>query len=127
VRPDAAERSSAGYKPKGLLDSAERSSAGDEQQSLNNVERSSAGYKPEGLVAEGWAYFANSYRLSEAPAGFSASWAEYGDRFVAALELEGDGRRLLLCQFHPELSGPWGLELIRAWLGIAPEPYGGAS
>jgi len=29
VRPDAAERSSAGYKPKGLLDSAERSSAGE--------------------------------------------------------------------------------------------------
>jgi glutamine amidotransferase/cyclase len=23
---------------------------------------------------------------------------------------------VLACQFHPELSGPWGLELIKRWL-----------
>jgi imidazole glycerol phosphate synthase glutamine amidotransferase subunit len=74
-------------------------------------------------VRQGWAYFANSYRLSEAPEGFSMSLSEYGESFVAALERPS----LLLCQFHPELSGPWGLELIEAWLGPAAAPAGGAS
>jgi imidazole glycerol-phosphate synthase subunit HisH len=67
---------------------------------------------PSMMVRPGWAYFANSYRLTEAPAGFSASLAEYGESFLAAAERPG----LLLCQFHPELSGPWGLELIKRWL-----------
>ena len=77
----------------------------------------------KGAVVEGWAYFANSYRLSEAAGGFAASWAEYGERFIAALE----GPRLFLCQFHPELSGPWGLELIRVWLGTSAGAEGGAT
>jgi imidazole glycerol-phosphate synthase subunit HisH len=64
------------------------------------------------LVSAGWAYFANSYRLTEAPSGFAVCSAEYGERFVAAAERPG----LLLCQFHPELSGPWGLELLKRWL-----------
>jgi imidazole glycerol-phosphate synthase subunit HisH len=64
------------------------------------------------LVRRGWAYFANSYRLTEAPPGFAASLAEYGEDFLAAAERPG----LLLCQFHPELSGPWGLGLIGRWL-----------
>jgi imidazole glycerol phosphate synthase glutamine amidotransferase subunit len=64
------------------------------------------------LVRQGWAYFANSYRLTEVPEGFSAILAEYGESFIAAAERPG----LLLCQFHPELSGPWGLELIKRWL-----------
>ena len=79
------------------------------------VERSSTGDNPTGIqriVRRGWAYYANSYRLSEAPAGALASWSIYGEAFVAALERPG----LLLCQFHPELSGPWGLGLVRAWL-----------
>jgi imidazole glycerol phosphate synthase glutamine amidotransferase subunit len=90
-----------------------------------------------GAVGEGWAYFANSYRLSEAPTGFAASWAEYGEPFVAALERPLAGEEaprpravrpsLLLCQFHPELSGPWGLGLIRAWLGASVGAEGGAS
>jgi imidazole glycerol-phosphate synthase subunit HisH len=78
------------------------------------------------MVGEGWAYFANSYRLREAPEGFRAAWAEYGEDFVAALEPVGaGGARLLLCQFHPELSGPWGLGLLRAWLGSVSLPEGG--
>jgi imidazole glycerol phosphate synthase glutamine amidotransferase subunit len=90
-----------------------------------------------GAIGGGWAYFANSYRLSEAPTGFAASWADYGEPFVAALErpLEGEESlrpgaarpRLLLCQFHPELSGPWGLDLIRGWLGASAEPKRSAS
>ncbi len=80
-----------------------------------------------GIVREGWAYFANSYRLSEAPEGYAVNWSEYGEDFVAALEGHrpaGGGSGLLLCQFHPELSGPWGLELIGAWMGYSTAPQG---
>lgn len=71
-----------------------------------------------GLVEEGWACFANSYRLGsgEAALARAAGWrpasAEYGGAFVAALE-RGPS---LACQFHPELSGAWGAALLRRWL-----------
>jgi imidazole glycerol-phosphate synthase subunit HisH len=82
----------------------------------------------EGLVSEAWAYFANSYRLSDRPEGCSVAWAEYGEKFVAALERDcGAGGGLLLCQFHPELSGPWGLGLLESWLGSPNAAEGGAS
>jgi imidazole glycerol phosphate synthase glutamine amidotransferase subunit len=64
------------------------------------------------LVEPGWAYFANSYRLIEAPDGWASSTATYGKPFVAALERDG----VLACQFHPELSGPWGSDLLQRWL-----------
>ena len=79
------------------------------------TERSSAGEArsvSQRLVHDGWAYFANSYRLTSLPDELSGSWAEYGESFVAAAERPG----LLLCQFHPELSGPWGQGLIERWL-----------
>lgn len=60
----------------------------------------------------GWAYFANSYRLVEAPAGWAVASTWYGGRFVAGLE-RGD---ILACQFHPELSGTWGRGLLAHWL-----------
>jgi imidazole glycerol-phosphate synthase subunit HisH len=79
---------------------------------------------PDGrsLVADGWAYFANSYRLTQAPAGVGASFAVYGESFLAAAERPG----LLLCQFHPELSGPWGQGLIERWLGSGRPAKGSA-
>jgi imidazole glycerol phosphate synthase glutamine amidotransferase subunit len=58
------------------------------------------------------AAFANSYALRDAPPGWAAAWTTHGARFVAALER---GARLA-CQFHPELSGPAGMELVRRWL-----------
>jgi imidazole glycerol phosphate synthase glutamine amidotransferase subunit len=64
------------------------------------------------LVEPGWAYFANSYRLTEAPGGWASSTATYGKPFVAALERGG----VLACQFHPELSGQWGSDLLQRWL-----------
>jgi len=64
----------------------------------------------DGVAA--YAYFANSYRLKEPPPGWLAAWADYGGPFVAALE-RGP---VLLCQFHPELSGAWGLALLGRWL-----------
>jgi imidazole glycerol phosphate synthase glutamine amidotransferase subunit len=64
------------------------------------------------LLRDGYAYFANSYRLAEAPEGWCAATAEHGGRFVGAMERG----RLLACQFHPEISGKWGLGLLERWL-----------
>lgn len=64
------------------------------------------------LLADGAAYFANSYALEEAPAGWAAAWFEHGGRRVAALERGA----VLACQFHPELSGEWGAALLARWL-----------
>ncbi len=64
------------------------------------------------LLQAGYAYFANSYRLCEQPPGWTASRADYGGSFVAAMERGS----ILACQFHPELSGPWGLGLLKRWL-----------
>ncbi len=67
------------------------------------------------MLAAGHAYFANSYRLSEAPPGWRAAYADHGGRYVAALE-RGP---VLACQFHPELSGALGATLIKRWLKVA--------
>lgn len=64
------------------------------------------------LLTDGYAYFANSYRLQAAPEGWSAAMAEHGGRFVAAMERGNT----LACQFHPEISGQWGLGLLERWL-----------
>ena len=40
------------------------------------------------------------------------TWAEHGDRFVAAVE----NGPLVATQFHPEKSGDAGLTLLRTWL-----------
>ena len=72
------------------------------------------------LVKPGWAYFANSYRMDSAPSGCLVSKSAYGEDFCAAIEAWEDGSELpwlLLCQFHPELSGPWGLDLFLRWMG----------
>jgi glutamine amidotransferase len=60
----------------------------------------------------GYAYFANSYRLLQCPAGWQVAWADHGGRFVAAIQRGG----VLACQFHPELSGAWGVRLMQRWL-----------
>ena len=66
-----------------------------------------------GVVKSGYAAFANSYCLTEPPAGWEAAWTRHGARFISAL-VRGN---TLACQFHPELSGKWGLELLKGWLG----------
>lgn len=65
----------------------------------------------------GWAYYANSYRLPQAPAGWLGATSDYGGPFVAALERGA----VLACQFHPELSGAWGQDLLARWLARAPQ------
>jgi imidazole glycerol phosphate synthase glutamine amidotransferase subunit len=64
------------------------------------------------FLLPGHAYFANSYRLDVLPDGWFGAVANHGGPFVAALE-KGN---VLACQFHPELSGAWGMELLRRWL-----------
>lgn len=62
------------------------------------------------------AYFANSYRLTELPYGWSVATSDYAGPFIAAMERGAT----LACQFHPELSGPWGLRLLARWAGAEP-------
>ncbi len=68
------------------------------------------------MLTGGYAYFANTFRLTSAPAGWSAAWADHGGPFVAGLERAG----VLACQFHPELSGAWGQSLLARWLERSP-------
>ena len=71
------------------------------------------------MLGAGHAYFANSYRLTEAPEGWGVAYTDHGGRFVSAM-WRG---RVLACQFHPELSGPWGAGLLRRWaLGAEVSP-----
>jgi len=73
------------------------------------------------FIKPGWAYFANSYRVLGAPEGYISARSRYGEEFAAAVEGgidEASGvPAILLCQFHPELSGPWGLDLFMRWMG----------
>ena len=68
------------------------------------------------FLSEGYAYFANSYRLATAPPEWNCAVAEHGGPFIAAIEKDA----ILACQFHPELSGMWGIELMSRWLNTAP-------
>ena len=69
------------------------------------------------LIESGHAYFAHSFALADAPAGWQPATVEYGGRWIAALEREA----LLACQFHPELSGAWGIALLARWIARAAE------
>lgn len=64
------------------------------------------------IVPPGYAYFANSYRLTARPAGWEPVWCEYAGRFLAAVECGA----VVGCQFHPELSGAYGALLLNRWL-----------
>lgn len=65
------------------------------------------------ILNSGYAYFANSYRIAERiDSPWRCCMAEYGGSFVAAAERG----RILGCQFHPELSGVFGANILRKWL-----------
>jgi cyclase len=68
--------------------------------------------EPSASLPSGMAAFANSFCLTAVPPGWSATWTTHGLRFVSALTRG----RTLACQFHPELSGGFGLGLLQAWL-----------
>ena len=77
----------------------------------NRVEADASSILPPGMAA-----FANSYCMTEAPKGWNAAWTTHGLRFVSALTRG----RTLACQFHPELSGNFGMGFLRAWLSGEP-------
>lgn len=64
------------------------------------------------LLQDGYASYANSYRLTEAPPGWQVATTDHGGPFLAAIE-RGN---ILACQFHPEISGAWGQSLLARWL-----------
>lgn len=74
------------------------------------------------LLGSGDAAFANTYCLPEVPAGWAGASTVHGGRFVSALERG----RTLATQFHPELSGRFGMDLLRRWLADEPAGAGGA-
>jgi glutamine amidotransferase len=67
------------------------------------------------FVTPGWAYFANSYRRTDPVPGWTVAMSTHGDHFVSAMERGS----VLACQFHPELSGPWGAGLLDRWLAAS--------
>ena len=71
-------------------------------------------------LGTGTAAFANSFALSDPVPGWCGAWTAHGVRFAAALER----RRVVACQFHPELSGAYGYGVLERWLrgGVAPAP-----
>lgn len=76
------------------------------------------------LVEEGLAYFANSYRIGAEACAASDGWVcattEHAGPFVSAVERGA----VLGCQFHPEISGPWGQALLGRWMARANEEEG---
>ena len=68
-------------------------------------------------LTSGFAYYANSYAVREAPVGWSAAWSDYAGPFIAALERGS----VVATQFHPELSGAFGMELLTRWVSRAKE------
>lgn len=73
------------------------------------------------MIRGGFAYFANSFCLTEIRDLRSDGWcvatSNHGVDFVAAIQ-KGNW---LACQFHPELSGSYGLQLLQNWLVAADE------
>ncbi|MBC7463277.1 MAG: imidazole glycerol phosphate synthase subunit HisH [Actinobacteria bacterium] len=63
----------------------------------------------KGLEEESF-YFVHSY-AAKTESHKKIAWAEYGDRFIAAIEDEA----FFATQFHPEKSGAAGLALIKNW------------
>ena len=66
----------------------------------------------DGPYEAGEAYFANSYRLVEPPQGWGYAQSDYDGRFISSI-WRG---RMLACQFHPELSGQWGQQVLQNWI-----------
>lgn len=66
------------------------------------------------LFGSGYAYFANSFRLGEAPDGWECAMCEHGEPFVAAIR-RGN---VVACQFHPEISAEFGFSILEKWLEV---------
>lgn len=65
----------------------------------------------ESKLKEGHAYFVNSYHVLPEDDSIIAMQSDYHVAFCSAIS-KGN---ILAVQFHPEKSGPYGLELLRRW------------
>ncbi len=68
------------------------------------------------LGADPWVYFVHSFAVE--PSGSTLATCDYGGPVVA---VEG-GENIWATQFHPEKSGPVGLQILRNFVGIAERP-----
>lgn len=106
----AESEESPGVRGLGLVSSAIRRFGGDlkvPHMGWNAIDVDGAS-----VLRSGFAYFANSFRMVDCPPGWTSATCDYGGRFVAAIE-RGP---VVACQFHPELSGAFGQDLIKRWL-----------
>ncbi len=78
----------------------------------NNVRSDNSSRLFQGLQGESF-YFVHSFAAKNAVAGASNSWCNYGEDFLAAVELGA----VSAVQFHPEKSGAVGAKLIANWVG----------
>jgi glutamine amidotransferase len=81
------------------------------QMGWNTLDIATGSRLCRGLPDPAWVYFVHTYAVLEAPdAGPAArvTWADYGTRFVAALELGP----CWATQFHPEKSSAVGLAVL---------------
>lgn len=78
----------------------------------NNVRSDSSSLLFQGLQGESF-YFVHSFAAKKAVSGASNSWCNYGEDFLAAVELGV----VSAVQFHPEKSGAVGAKLIANWVG----------
>ena len=69
------------------------------------------------ILQSGYAYYANSYRLVPAAPGWERATTEHDGPFLAACE-RGP---IVACQFHPELSGDYGMGILERWRAAARE------
>lgn len=69
------------------------------------------------ILASGYAYYANSYRLDARAPGWQLATTDHGGTFLAACE-RGP---VVACQFHPELSGDFGMGILERWMAAARE------
>lgn len=65
-----------------------------------------------GPYETGEAYFANSFRLESKPTDWGFAETNYGGNFISSVWRD----RTLACQFHPELSGKWGQQVLKNWI-----------
>ena len=91
----------------------------------NQVHREGASEMLPASGVDPWFYFVHSY--APVPTGSSleavAGTAEYGERFVAAVETG----RLWGVQFHPEKSGTTGLSLLARFVQLAERTASGVA
>jgi len=79
----------------------------------------STGIVPSATITSGDAYFAHSYHVASAainPQHWLISTTTYASTTFAAMLQSRKFPGLIFCQFHPELSGPWGAAIIEQWL-----------